>query len=167
MPTSEEIAQIEKERASSDANLIKDGAKYVAEDMRLDLTPEQMQAAEKQMRIEKENSPKIKLPKDPDLVKRLQDKLEEYKQRLEKEKKEVDDGYRAPELVIHMLAETNYKIAVLEKLFLEGEVNTYELSRELNSRDKQLNSDAFNNACGVIDDYCTTGGKNTQGGSGF
>lgn len=168
IPTPEGMAKIQKERALSDAELIKGGAEYVVDEkgMRLDVTYEQIKAAEKEMKMEKEESPKIELPKDAEVVKRLQNKLKDYKQRLAEEKKKIDP-YKAPEQVFHILADTNYKIAVLEKVLLEGEVNTFELSRELNSQDGQFDSGAFNNACGVIEDYCSTGGKNTRGGTGF
>jgi hypothetical protein len=49
MPTPEEMAKIQKERALSDAELIKGGAEYVVDEkgMRLDVAYEQIKAAEK------------------------------------------------------------------------------------------------------------------------
>ena len=118
------------------------------------------------MEQEKQKSPKIKLPENSEMVQRLQDKLGDYKQRLEYEESEIDP-YKAPETVFSMLVDTRYKIAVLEKLLNDGEVNTFELSKELNDQDGRLDTQAFNNACAVIDDYCKTGGKNVRGGTGL
>ena len=168
MPTPEEMAKIQKERVLSDAELIKGGAEYVVDEkgMRLDVTYERIKEAEKEMKQEKQESPKIELPKNPEIIKRLQNKLKDYKQRLAEKKKKID-AYKAPEQVFHILADTNYKIAVLEKVLLEGEVSMHELSRELNAKDGQFDAHAFNNACGVVENYCSTGGKNARGGSGF
>jgi hypothetical protein len=168
MPTPEGMAKIQKERALSDAELIKGGAEYVVDEkgMRLDVTYEQIKEAEKEMKQENQESPKIKLPKDPEIIKKLQNKLRDYKQRFASEQQKID-GHKAPEQVFHILADTNYKIAVLEKVLLEGEASTHELSRELNAKDGQFDAHAFNNACGVVEDYCSTGGKNTRGGTGF
>lgn len=111
-------------------------------------------------------SPKIEFPQDIETVKKMQNKLKDYKQRLESQKSKIDP-HKAPEQVFQMLADTHYKIAVLEKLLLEGSVDAHQLSRELNEKDGQFDIEAFENACGVIEDYSTTGGKRVTGSAGF
>ena len=113
-----------------------------------------------------QESPKIEFPKDIEIVERMQEKLKDYKQRLESEKSKIGP-HKAPEQVFSTLADTKYKITVLEKLLLEGSVDTHQLSRELDEKDGQLDQQAFENACAVIEDYATTGGKRVVGGSGF
>jgi len=105
--------------------------------------------------------PIMKLPEDKTIVIALRDKLAEYRKRLEKQKEK--DLYKAPEFFTDM----NYKIAVLDRLLTTGEVNTYELSRELNLMYKGFDSSVFNNACAVIEDYILTGGKKVSGGTGL
>lgn len=118
-----------------------------------------------QQGIEKQ-SPKIELPKDSKIITNLESKLEEYKQRFEEQKKQILKN-QSPEAVFLMLADTHYKIVVCEKLLLYNVVNTNELSRQLSQQDGQFDSSAFDNACGVIEDYITTGGKETFGSTGF
>ena len=174
IPTPEEIAKTQKERALSDAELIKDGAEYVVDEKgtRLDVASDaaytQIEEAKKEMKQEKidQKSPKIELPKDPEIVQKLQSKLKEYKQRLEEKKLKMDE-WAAPEQVFPMLVGTKYKIAVLEKVLKDGEIKTFKLSRELEEQDGQFDKHAFNNACTVIEDYCKTGGKNIRGGTGL
>jgi hypothetical protein len=61
---------------------------------------------------------------------------------------------------------TFYKKEVLRAVLKNGEVNTRELSiimaRQLNPNFSLFK---FNNACGVINDYITTGGENCFNGS--
>lgn len=59
------------------------------------------------------------------------------------------------------------KLAVLTELLLEKEVDTYELSLELVKEIPSLNLEYYNRACGVINDYCKTGGSNCRGGTGL
>ena len=107
---------------------------------------------------------KIVLPKDEVLKGKLERKLEEYKGRLEK----LDDGYKHPELIRRCNIDSEYKIAVLERLLADGEVNTHAVSLELHKKYGIIDIEAFNNAAGVIEDYCMTGGiKNTYGGTGL
>lgn len=118
-------------------------------------------------RLQKENdAPIIKLAQNIEAVLRLQKKLKDYRARHQKEIATID-AYKAPEQVFVMLAGTRYKIAVVEKLLLEGEVNTHELSRELLKKDGNVDAESFNVACAVIDDYMKTGGKNVTGGTGY
>jgi len=168
MPSPEEMAKIEKERALSDAELLKGGADYKFDEKdrkRLDVADEQIEKARGEMEQDKnkENieSPKIKFPEDINIVKALQGKLAEYKERLGAQMKK--DLYKAPEL----FTDTNYKIAVLEKLLTDGEVDTHELSRELNEQYGGFSVEDFDNACAVIEDYAKTGGKEVTGGTGL
>ncbi len=173
MPTPEEMAKIQKERALSDAELINEGAEYVVDEkgVRLEVEYEQIEGAKKEMKKEKEESPKIELPKDFERIEKLEIKLEEYKRRLQDKKAKIKDSpeleWKAPEQVFPMLAGTIYKIAIGEKLLSEGEVKTYELSQELSKKYGTFVPRAFNKACTVIEDYCKTGGKNVRGGTGF
>lgn len=103
-----------------------------------------------------EKSPILLLPNNVSLDQRLCSKLEEYKGRLYL--------YRDPELQMSIIC----KIAVLETLLRNREVSTWELSIEMaNTYGAGFSVDDFNRACGVIDDYCKTGGKNVSGGTGL
>ena len=112
------------------------------------------------------DAPIIKLAQNMESVLRLQKKLKDYRARIQREMAAID-AYKAPEQVFEMLAGTGYKIAVVEKLLLEGEVNTHELSRELLEKHGKIDAENFNIACAVVDDYMKTGGKNVTGGSGY
>lgn len=94
----------------------------------------------------------IRLTEDREVIKR---KLDEYRGRL--------SPYTPPEKQL----DTVYKIEVAEKLVNEGEVDVGLLSKELNERYAYLDVDLFRNACGVIEDYVKTGGKNNTGGTGL
>ena len=98
-----------------------------------------------------EKIPIIVLPGER--VQQLRKKLAEYKVRV--------DSFRAPELQM----DTICKKTVLERLLRDGQVNTWELSREmLKTYGSGFDPWAFNNACGVVEDYCKTGGQNVFGG---
>jgi len=114
----------------------------------------------------KEESPKIFLSKDRKIIEKLENKLLDYRQRLKKYEKMVDLN-KSPEENFQIIGDTNYKIAVLEKLLREGFVDTHELAREINKKDDFFDSVIFNRACRVINDYSQTGGKNNYGGTGF
>lgn len=102
------------------------------------------------------SGPMIVLPEDSEMRPRLGRKLEEYQGRLE--------GFRAPELQMDTLC----KIAVLSRLLETGEVNTFELSIELYEKyGSSFQPADFDNACGVIENYVTTGGANVIGGTGL
>lgn len=106
--------------------------------------------------------PKIEFPKKIESVKKLQDKLKEYRDRLKKE----SEGFQPAEQVIPVTADTRYKITVLEKVLLEGDIDTDTVAQELEVKDGQFFRQAdFDNACGVIKDYCKTGGKENVGGT--
>ena len=102
-----------------------------------------------------EKSPVIVLPTDKTREQQLRGKLAEYKGRM--------DLYRAPELQM----DTICKIAVLERLLRDSQVNTWELSQEMAETYASFDVKTFNNTCGVIKDYCETGGQNTHGGTGL
>lgn len=103
-----------------------------------------------------EESPIIVLPKDESLIQQLRLKLEEYKKRY--------NPYRSPELQMDTICKTQ----VLERLLRDGSVNTHELSKELyDTYGSSLGGNSFNDACAVIADYCMTGGKQTNGGTGL
>lgn len=170
MPSPKEMTKIEKQRVFSDADLSKRETDYIFDEKsekRLEVTDEQIEKSRKEIEKDKsenqenKESPKINFPEDINIVKALQKKLSEYKERLSAEIKK--DPYKAPEFFI----DTNYKIAILEKLLINGEVNTYELSKELNKKFGGLDIETFKNACSIIKDYAETGGENISGGTGL
>ena len=98
----------------------------------------------------------ILLPNDETRKQQLRDKLVEYKKRMH--------PYAAPELQM----DTICKIAVLERLLRDGQVNILDLSWEMTETYKLgFDINAFNKACGAIEDYCNTGGVHTRGGTGL
>jgi hypothetical protein len=103
----------------------------------------------------------IELPDDLDPGRRasLEAKLEEYRERL-KQRMEAN-RYQPPEF----FASTRYKITVLETLLTDGRVDTHDLYQKIKGEDGSVDLEAFNNACGVIDDYATTGGKGVRNAS--
>ncbi len=169
--TPEEIAKIQNERTLSDAELINGGAGYTPslhnDGTRFDLENKQIRELEKEMGESKQESPSIKLPKNPEVIKKLKNKLEEYKKRLEKIKNSEDynNEYNSPEEAFKKTADVYYKIKILEEVLTYGEVKTYEFLSRFKKRDEQFNIEAFENACGVIKDYCDTGGANNIKGS--
>ena len=111
--------------------------------------------------IEQTQEQTLKLPDDINIINALQNKLAEYKARLRAEMQA--DPYKAPELFV----DTNYKIAVLERLLTTGEVSKAALAQELHKRDGFLDEQVFNNAFLVIEDYAKTGGRGVTGGTGL
>lgn len=101
-------------------------------------------------------APIIVLSEDETRKKQLQNKLKEYRGRM--------DRYQAPELQMGVIC----KIAVLERLLRDGQVNTWDLSREMaDIYGSGFRTREFNVACMVIEDYCKTGGMNLSGGTGL
>ncbi len=98
---------------------------------------------------EGQNSFKITLPEDAKIIEALQTKLEEYKKRL----------------ISQQNTSTNYKIAILEKLLLDGEVDTWDVFRKLKQTYGFVDAPTFKNACGVIENY--TKGRSVRGGTGL
>lgn len=108
--------------------------------------------------------PEIVLPDDPLVRSKLEAKLGEYKQRLEK--LESDRNFLlVPEQYEEKICGTIYKIAVTETLLETGRVDTYALSRKLAAERPDFFSDRFDNACGVIKDYIERGGAGVIGGT--
>lgn len=134
---------------------IREGAKH----------PEDLEDSEKTIISEKGDFQKIELPKDPELVSKLKNKLGEYRDRQASEKREITH-YLAPTERFSMFLE-KYKLAVLEKLLHDGMVDINDLSRELNEKDGKFDEDAYKSACNVIKDYCDTGGENVMLGTGL
>jgi len=111
-------------------------------------------------------SPKIILPEDESIKGALEKKLEEYKRRLNKSIEK--EPCMHPELLSQVdptYIDSLYKVVITEKLLKEGVVDTFELSKEIVRDYGFFNVSGYNNAAGVIDDYCKTGGKNTSKGS--
>ena len=98
----------------------------------------------------------ITLPQDEQLVARLRRKLVEYHGRLE-----LDERGHARSLG------SVYKTLVLERLLKDGRVCVDELKLEVERLLGDLDYRRFRNACLVIEDYATTGGKLTIGGTGL
>lgn len=101
----------------------------------------------------------IILPEDEKLVIQFGKKLNEYVERLEAASLSGDARARMSALC---------KIAVLKALLKEGRVdsNVVKLSLKEYAVDP-LFSERFENACGVIEDYCVTRGANLVGGTGL
>lgn len=107
--------------------------------------------------VEMKESPVwIVLPTDETRKQQLRDKLVEYKKRMV--------PYRAPEMQMNTICRTT----VLEQLLCDSRVNTWELSQKMaETYGSGFDVNAFNEACGVIEDYCKTGGRNLRGGTGL
>ncbi len=103
------------------------------------------------------------LPNDPVTKEKLEGKLSEYKKRMNKSIEQ--NPCIAPEAIY--CTDVGYKAAIVERLFDKGLVNLSDFAIELQKKYGIINIDDYNNAAGVIDDYCTTGGKNTKDGTGF
>ncbi len=103
---------------------------------------------------------KIILPEKPEVLNRLQKKVSEYQNRLMK--KNSSDN---PAALYSTL--TGYKAVIAKRLIQRGQVDTYVLSKELQEEYGFIDFRAFNDAAGVIEDYCRTGGKNVRKGTGF
>ncbi len=121
--------------------------------------------------VKREKSPVIRLPEDKGRVEQLERKLTEYQGRLERHRKKVrvEHPYWSPEQINCFLSDTRYKIIVLSRVLKDKKVKTYNLSREIAKGEAEgwFDVDAYQNACGVIDDYCLTGGQRARGGTGL
>lgn len=90
---------------------------------------------------------------------RLARKLDEYQIRLAEDFPQSD--YVAPEHPDYQ--SLCIKIAIIEGLIAGAPVDTHRLSREMNDKFKNnLNSDIFDEACGIIENYAKEGGKGTN-----
>lgn len=124
--------------------------------------------AGKEMGKDTRDSSKIELPEDPKefevIVKRLQNKLEDYKSRLKQQEETKEPAYK--------IADTKLKIYVSEEILTMGtRFNAYDLSLKLSKSFKKEGREfdllAFDSAYKVIKDYCETGGENVVWGTGF
>ena len=93
-------------------------------------------------------SPVITLPDDSGWVSLLEEKLEYYKKR-----KEKDHIYKHPQLAA--TTSVGYKIRVLSSLLKQREIHTWDLSGGFHEEDGvEFELDLFQNACAVIAKYC-------------
>lgn len=106
---------------------------------------------------------KIILPQNDRLQNKLKKKLSEYEKRVARLKKKLH--INNPELSYNSIP--GFKALITRRLYQRGEVETKELAREIIEEYGRVNSDEFNAAAGVINDYCETGGKKVKEGSGF
>jgi hypothetical protein len=105
----------------------------------------------------------IILPSNTGLQKKLKKKLSEYDKRVDRLKKKIYSNN--PEL--SYISIPGLKAMITRRLYQRGEVHTQELAKELIEEYGRVNSDEFNAAAGVINDYCETGGKKVKKGSGL
>ncbi len=101
---------------------------------------------------------KIMLPDSAPLQKKLKKKLSEYEKRVSVLKKKLYANN--PDLSYITLP--GFKALIARRLYQRGEVNTQELAKELIEEYGRVDSDEFNTAAGVINDYCKTGGKKVK-----
>jgi len=106
---------------------------------------------------------KIVLPEDAKAKAKLKKKLYEYEKRVAKLKETTI--YENPDIIYNSF--TGYKALIARRLYQRGEVQSRELAEELKEEFGRLDPDTYNNAVGVIYDYCKTGGKNVKNGTGF
>ncbi len=109
-----------------------------------------------------QESPKLKLPKTPETINKLRDKLTCYRDILSTDKAlhEIGMGkklspFLAPEQAFQVFPNINnnhYIVYILEKLLAEGVVDTQACSRDLAAKDYgSFDAQAFNHACAEID----------------
>jgi len=107
---------------------------------------------------------RIDWPTNPERDRLLRDKLKEYSNKLEGNRKRLDCGYKHPELLKQLLKKSNtyMRMTILSDLELRGSLDTEEYSIEL-VEEGLLNKETlqfFNESCSVIEDYIQTGGAN-------
>ncbi|MCK9567910.1 hypothetical protein M0R72_03040 [Candidatus Pacearchaeota archaeon] len=108
---------------------------------------------------------RIVLPEDESIVFALKNKFVEYTQRMKVHRKENPkmDSESFNKSYSHAL----YKMLVLGRLLDKKEIDTAEFSSELQKELSFFNVENYCDAVKVIDDYCKTGGKNINGGTGL
>ena len=106
---------------------------------------------------------KIIMPDNPEVKSRLRKKFTEYTHRVQRIKNECTHGN--PELCYNSMP--GYKALIIKRLFSMGEVDTMRIAFEIKEEFGRLNPTMFNSAARVIQDYCSTGGRNVKNGSGF
>ena len=102
----------------------------------------------------------LKLPQDEDLVRKLQGKLLEYAGRIEEHK------YQHPELNNYIVLNSTYKAIILTKLLREGQVNSWDLSKQMHKKMSPLDVNLFDRCYGVIGSYIVDP-NNVIGGTGL
>jgi len=111
----------------------------------------------------------VTLPDVPALKQRLEKKLVEYQQRIEKYKR--DYAVTSVGIVVDRdgnLMDSIYKEAIVKALLVDGKVNIGKLRKQMKRDFKgYLLDDMFTNAVSVVDDYLRTGGAHTTGVSKF
>lgn len=110
------------------------------------------------------DNPIIKLPEDPNMRGALEKKLAEYVERA------TCLIRRYPEIEFDELNRFNpsvYKLAILEKLLRDGEINTDRFLVELQMKKHDIDPGFYQDSAFVIRDYCETGGENVIGGTGL
>jgi hypothetical protein len=116
--------------------------------------------------IQTSDSPVLVLPDDEERVEQLKRKLEEYRERIASAHRANPNKH--PGFINLVMADALYKKEILERLLRDGQVNTWVLSLELgNTYGPNFDLEVFDNACGVIDDYCKTGGASIIRGTGL
>ena len=111
---------------------------------------------------------KIILPQDESRRKALENKLQEYKIRLDK----IREVYPTipPQILRKISIQSGglgYKIDIMENLLEEKELDTQKFSLELSAKDEFFDAENYTLATDIIDDYCRTGGQNLRGGTGL
>jgi hypothetical protein len=118
-------------------------------------------------------SPVIRLPEDSERISRLRFKLAEYDARIDLRIRLTQE--RIPGIPTEYLINLHkkghldyYKRTVLEELLEKGQIVTWDMARRLAKEMGNLyNCILFSEACGIINDYCNTGGKNCRDGTGL
>jgi hypothetical protein len=111
----------------------------------------------------------IYLPHTPEMQQRLREKLEEYRKRIEKFKK----SYQSKKLGVVLdwnsnLLDAAYKAEIVEALLEQGDIEIRKIhDRIADEFDGYISEEVFGNAVSVINDYISSGGIHTEGGSGF
>ncbi|MDA8404854.1 MAG: hypothetical protein M0Z56_11790 [Desulfobacteraceae bacterium] len=105
----------------------------------------------------------IILPDDHAIRDKLKKKITEYETRVSKLKKQPN--LYNPELSYNSIP--GFKALIARRLYQRGEIETMEMAKELTEEYGRLDSDKFNVAASVINDYCITGGKKVKKGTGF
>jgi hypothetical protein len=87
-------------------------------------------------------------PTDPIRRKQLKLKLKEYRIRITNHGGTIGSVYKAE---------------ILSRLLRRGKVSTDRLHKKLLKENGYVNEEKFLNSCGVIRDYCLTGGTSVRG----
>lgn len=118
---------------------------------------------EKERQIENTNNYIIK-PENRELLEKLERKLKEYKERVEKYEREFD---KSPDdkSTFYKYSDAFYKFKILDFLLLQGKVEERDIAILSHDTNKRVDSDSLASAFGVIKAYVE--GENVIGGSGL